>query len=182
MRPYRFVSCIRQTIVLTTRTMRRVDGGVIMAFTMTGGCACGAARYECAERPLVHLICHCLDCQRASGAGTAALVFVPSDRLTFSGSYLRYHEVEGASGRHLQRGFCTNCGSPVAGRWQEQSRFQFLTVGSLDDPAVFDPKVEVWVSRAKPWEVLHPGTEKFDQGPSVEAVRKPIDDYFASRT
>jgi hypothetical protein len=32
----------------------------------SGGCACGRVRYECIEPPIVELICHCRDCQRAS--------------------------------------------------------------------------------------------------------------------
>ncbi|MBV1708083.1 MAG: GFA family protein [Hyphomicrobiales bacterium] len=152
-----------------------------MTFKMAGGCNCGNVRYECAERPVVHLICHCMDCKKATGAGSAAAVFVPSDRLIFSAAKLAFHEVEAASGRHVQRGFCVNCGSLISSRWREQSKYQALMVGSLDDQSIFEPKVEVWISRAKAWEVLHPNTLKFDEGPSAEAVRRPIEEYFASR-
>ena len=35
----------------------------------TGGCACGAIRYECNAEPMFSWICHCRECQRATGGG-----------------------------------------------------------------------------------------------------------------
>src|ERR1019366_6824023 len=80
---------------------------------LTGGCACGKLRYECDEKPIVQLICHCRDCQRASGSAFAAVLFVPSDRLTFKRAEPKYHSVKAESGRTMQRGFCGECGSPL---------------------------------------------------------------------
>ena len=36
-----------------------------MTTEIHGGCACGASRYTCSERPLVQLICHCRDFTQA---------------------------------------------------------------------------------------------------------------------
>jgi hypothetical protein len=38
-----------------------------MATSFSGGCACGALRYECEMDPVFSWNCHCRDCQRASG-------------------------------------------------------------------------------------------------------------------
>src|SRR5688572_31819812 len=40
-----------------------------VAIPFTGGCACGAIRYECLALPLRMLNCHCRDCQLAGGSG-----------------------------------------------------------------------------------------------------------------
>ena len=40
--------------------------------TVSGGCACGAIRYEFVGEPAAAINCHCRDCQRASGAGFAS--------------------------------------------------------------------------------------------------------------
>ena len=152
-----------------------------MMENLTGGCACGRVRYECSERPLAQLICHCRDCQRASGSEFGAVLIVPSDRLTFTGSEPKYYEVKAESGRTMRRGFCSECGSPVSARRPETPLVEFLHAASLDDPSRFAPSCEVWVSRAYPWHHLHPATLKFDQGPSEEAVRMPIAAYFAGR-
>jgi hypothetical protein len=67
--------------------------GDSMKEEFTGGCACGAIRYNCSEKPVAQLICHCRDCQRASGSATAASVLVASDRITFEGAEQQYHTV-----------------------------------------------------------------------------------------
>ena len=150
--------------------------------TFSGGCACGKVRYECSEEPLVQLICHCHDCQRASGSAFAAALIVPTDRLKFTATEPKYYSVTAASGRTMQRGFCSECGSPVSIRRPEMPLVEFLQAASLDDTSTFAPTCEVWISRADSWHPLHPSTEKFDEGPSAEAVRAPIAAYFSSRT
>ncbi|RYD89156.1 MAG: aldehyde-activating protein, partial [Sphingomonadales bacterium] len=35
----------------------------------TGGCLCGAVRYEAAGEPIVSGHCYCSDCRKASGSG-----------------------------------------------------------------------------------------------------------------
>ena len=36
--------------------------------TITGGCHCGAIRYQVEGEAIVHALCHCTDCRRHSGA------------------------------------------------------------------------------------------------------------------
>ncbi len=54
-----------------------------MAAPFSGGCACGAIRYECAAEPLYMGNCHCRDCQRATGSAyfVAVGVSAPAFRL-----------------------------------------------------------------------------------------------------
>ena len=40
-----------------------------MSKPYTGGCACGAIRYEIPSEPLVMTDCQCRDCQQRSGTG-----------------------------------------------------------------------------------------------------------------
>ena len=47
----------------------------------TGGCACGAIRYECSAEPVLSFNCYCRDCQRATGSAHAAVLLVPKDAL-----------------------------------------------------------------------------------------------------
>ena len=39
-----------------------------MTTPFSGGCTCGSIRYVCSRAPVAMLNCHCLDCQRSSGA------------------------------------------------------------------------------------------------------------------
>ena len=50
----------------------------------TGGCLCGALRYEAEGEPLYSGHCYCTDCQKASGSG-----FIPF--LGFAGGAVRFH-------------------------------------------------------------------------------------------
>lgn len=152
-----------------------------MTAVMLGGCACGNVRYECSERPIVQLMCHCRDCQRASGSAFAGFVIVPSDRLTYSGAAMRYYDVKAESGRTLRRQFCGECGSPVSARWPDLPRVELLNAASLDDQSVFAPTHELWVSRAQAWHPFRPDTVKVEEGPSEDVVRNPLKAYFASR-
>src|SRR5437867_1208476 len=52
------------------------EGGIVTV-PFSGGCACGAVRYECSAEPVIALNCHCRDCQRASGTAYASGIFVP---------------------------------------------------------------------------------------------------------
>ncbi len=152
-----------------------------MTDTITGGCACGAVRYACSERPLAQLICHCRDCQRASGSAFAASLVFPTDRITFNDGELKAYSVTSAAGRSMQRLFCPACGSPVAVARPETPAIRFVQAASLDDPSVFSPSCEVWLSRAAPWHPQLADTLKCDEAPAPEAVAEPIAAYFAAR-
>lgn len=152
-----------------------------MTEAITGGCACGAVRYTCSERPLAQLICHCRDCQRASGSAFAACLIFPADRLQFDGGRLKAHTVKAASGRTMRRLYCPECGSPVAIARPETPLVQFVHAASLDHPAMFSPTCEAWVSRAAAWHPHLAETLKFQEAPSAEAVRDPIAAYFSAR-
>jgi hypothetical protein len=42
--------------------------------TATGGCQCGAARYELTAEPLHAHVCHCRECQKRSASGVSVVV------------------------------------------------------------------------------------------------------------
>lgn len=149
---------------------------------MTGGCACGRIRYACAARPIVQLTCHCLDCQKASGSAFAAVMMVPSDRLTCTGAVPKHHSVEAASGRTMNREFCGECGAPLFIRKPELPMISFLHVNSLDDPSIFAPDMHFYTSRMQPWERLSDDIPRYQRSAPPEKMQALIRDYFAQRT
>jgi hypothetical protein len=146
---------------------------------LSGGCACGQVRYECEEISIVDLICHCRDCQRASGSAYAAVSVVPTDRLRLKGE-LKYHSIKADSGRTMERGFCPECGSPVAIRRPETPAITFLQASSLDDPSRFSPTCEVFLSSAHAWHPTH-GVESFQNGPSEDRREGPRSCLFRGK-
>ena len=142
-----------------------------MPTPFSGGCACGAIRYECSAEPIVALNCHCRDCQRASGSAFCPVLYVPRTALTISGQS-RYYAVRAASGNRVSRGFCPHCGSPVFIQAELVPELQGLRAASLDDPSLFHPQMHVWTDRAQPWDHMNPALRKFAKEPTEEQVRE----------
>lgn len=75
---------------------------------LTGGCHCGAIRYEVDGEPVYHALCHCTDCRRQTGAPVVSWALFPTDRLKATGTPNVY-----ASSENAQRHFCGKCGSSL---------------------------------------------------------------------
>lgn len=74
----------------------------------SGGCHCGAIRYEMPDQVAHHALCHCTDCRRASGAPAVAWAMAKAEAVTITGEPLTY-----ASSEHGRRLFCGACGTSL---------------------------------------------------------------------
>ncbi len=137
-----------------------------MSIPFTGGCACGAVRYECSAEPLIALNCHCRNCQRASGSAFASNLAVPQAALTFTG-VVKYYDVMADSGRAVSHGFCPTCGSPLVASVPGVSNLIVLKAGSLDDPSVHRPTMDIYMDSAQPWDYPNPELTKFPKMPPL---------------
>ena len=113
---------------------------------ITGGCLCGAVRYEADEPPTTCTYCHCRMCQKAYGNpfGTFAIFRQEAFRVT-RGEPKFYKSSETA-----ERGFCADCGSPLIMRVFD-SQTLGLMVGSLDHPEDAQPKKHMGIESQIPW-------------------------------
>ena len=130
---------------------------------ITGGCACGAIRYETDAEPVVMLNCHCRDCQRSVGTAYAAVMVVPAPALRLTGGP-RYFRTVGDAGKAVERGFCANCGSPVTVKLARLPDIIGLHAASLDDPKHFKPAMDIFTDSAHPWDQMRADTEKKPRG------------------
>jgi hypothetical protein len=71
----------------------------------SGGCACGAIRYQATAEPVLMLHCHCRDCQRASGGPFSSYVIVPAEAFKLLQGSLRFHPSPSEAGGMTRRGF-----------------------------------------------------------------------------
>ena len=55
------------------------------------------------------------------------------------------------SGNRLQRGFCPLCGTPVTSEAEIRPHLVFLRAGTLDDPSIIAPAMNIWTSQAPVW-------------------------------
>ena len=79
---------------------------------LTGGCQCGAVRYALHSQPARPAICHCRMCQKAAGNLFGSFAGVPSE--DFEETRGKFSWWVSSSGG--ERGFCPNCGTPLAWR------------------------------------------------------------------
>ena len=135
-----------------------------MSQSISGGCACGAIRYECSAEPVIAGHCQCRQCQHDSGTGHGSHVGVPATALRVSGEP-RFYESKADSGNTISRGFCTTCGAPVLSRNSGMTEMVFLRAGSLDDPCLFKPTMVVFTESGHDWDTLDPSLPRFERMP-----------------
>lgn len=128
-----------------------------MATTRTGGCLCGAVRYESVGEPLFSLKCHCRDCQKSSGTAYVAAMRVPADGFRVTQGTPRRYVSRSDAGNEVSRYFCGDCGSPLYIQVSTRPDIVGLRVGTLDDPSVFRPEAEIFMKSAQPWDRADPG-------------------------
>jgi len=64
----------------------------------------------------------------------------------------------------LERGFCNTCGTTVFSR-RTSAGLIGLTVGSLDDPSLFEPDMHFWTSSRQPWVEVADGLPQYPEAP-----------------
>ena len=81
----------------------------------TGGCLCGALRYEANAEPLYAGHCYCVDCRKASGSGFIPFMGFASSAVHFSGPTRQFIS-KAARGGDAVRNFCPTCGGQSPAR------------------------------------------------------------------
>jgi hypothetical protein len=123
-----------------------------MAKKHTGRCACGNVQFEFDSEPDFIATCHCLDCKKASGGEAATFFAVPENDFTLVKGTPKGFVSVAASGKRLERVFCPDCGARLYTRNLESfPGAVFATIGSLDNPEAFTPKLEMFVKRRLDW-------------------------------
>ena len=130
---------------------------------LTGGCHCGAIRYQVEGDVLVHALCHCTDCRRHAGAPMVGWTMYPHDALKVTKGTPKVY----ASSQHGRRHFCPDCGTGLFYTNAEilQGRIDIQS-GTYDDPNAIPPQAHIQVAERLRWmERAHelPVFERFPQ-------------------
>ncbi len=112
----------------------------------TGGCLCGAVRFEVHDHLMDVINCHCSKCRRFHGhmgAYTATkrenLVLKRSDTLKW------FHSTTDET-PNVHRGFCGNCGSSLFWDPRDKPRIS-IAAGAIDAPTGLETTGHVWTSQ-----------------------------------
>jgi hypothetical protein len=131
----------------------------------TGGCLCGALRYEAEGEPSYMGHCYCADCRKASGSGFIPFMAFRSSAVRFS-SQSRTFTTKAARGGDAVRNCCPVCSSLVFGGRVGQDDSFTIYAGSLDDPSSFHPTIAIFTRGRPDWAIIPPDLAAFERLPS----------------
>ena len=106
-----------------------------LSLPATGGCRCGAVRFEVTAAPLLTMACHCRGCQRMTGSAYSLSAAIPSDGFRVTAGEPVIGGLHGAT-RHY---FCGHCMSWLFTRPEGMDWFVNLRPTMLDEPGWFEP-------------------------------------------
>ena len=135
-----------------------------MSQAYTGGCACGAIRYEIDGEPIFMNECQCRDCQRKSGTGHGSYLTFPANGVKLGGEATRW-DIVADSGNVKTRAFCPTCGSPVYMTFAAMPGVFTVHAASLDDPGRYRPQAVTYAARGHAWDHLDPAIPTFETMP-----------------
>jgi len=131
----------------------------------TAACLCGKITYTASADPIFMGVCHCKDCQRATGSAFEAVVAVPEGAVNVSGT-LKVVTVKGDSGKSIHRSFCPDCGSTMMTRADLMPGAVMLTTGPMNDTSAFKPAMQIYCDSAQPWVQLGGEMQRFPKMPA----------------
>ena len=129
---------------------------------LTGGCLCGAVRFEVTEPLVSSGYCHCTRCQRRTGtaASPGARIAPGSLRVLSGEEHIKAYEPE----EGFAKVFCSACGSALWSRSQEDPEVVSIRLGAFDGDPGIRPTYRQFVAYAAPWEPIpDDGLERFPE-------------------
>ena len=114
-------------------------------------CSCGALSLTLPGPSKLVVACHCLDCQRSTGAPFGVGVFYAIEAVAVSGTQKAFTR-DAASGGKVHSYFCPNCGSTVYWKADRLPSMIGVAIGALADPknprpvrSIFEQSKHDWV-------------------------------------
>jgi len=127
----------------------------------SGGCQCGAVRFELIGDPRKVYACHCLECRKQSTSAFGISVLHAPVDLTITQGIPKNWTRDTASGEKMTCWFCEHCGSRL---WHAAGSVIAVKGGALDEPP--DVQSHIWTSRRLPWVILPDDVETWPEEPA----------------
>ncbi|AWZ01446.1 glutathione-dependent formaldehyde-activating enzyme [Rhodobiaceae bacterium] len=130
----------------------------------TGGCQCGAVRYEVTDDLGGIYVCHCTDCQAQSSSAFGISVNVPLDHLKITkGTPKTFNWTGGGNAKH--GAFCAACGTRLWHLSGDNDRNPSVKGGTLDHAIDLTDAVHIWTLSKLPGIVIPDGCRQFAEEP-----------------
>jgi len=141
-----------------------------MTLPLTGGCQCGALRYEITEVPRLTYACHCTDCQRMTSSAFSMAIVVSEIGFRLTKGEPRSIQRTADSGHVTTRWVCPDCGSWICGAPRASSAtpgaVRAVRAGTLDDTSWLRPMPHFWTRSKQPWVALPKSSRRFETQPA----------------
>ena len=136
-------------------------GDVVMH---TGGCLCGAVRFEVLGAFEGFFLCHCSRCRKGSGSSHASNLFSKAAELRWLAGEAHVTVFQLPETRHV-RSFCSICGSALP-NLQMNGTLLVIPAGSLDTEVTLRPKGHLFMDSRANWDEELENLPKFGSFPS----------------
>ena len=132
--------------------------------SITGGCLCGAVRFELNGPIEVINYCHCSRCRRRTGSAFATVVHAQLEDFRFVAGEegIATFVPEGWN----RRSFCRTCGSPLPGLNEADGEVG-IPAGLLDQDPGARPSLHIMVSSKAPWYEISDSVVQHDEFPDA---------------
>ncbi len=117
---------------------------------LTGGCLCGAVRFELSQAPVWSHNCHCSRCRKTSGAAFASNLFFPQEAFRYSQGEKLVASFKVPEAERFTHVFCCSCGSSLP-FVNEARGLVGVPMGTLDSDPRFSPRAHIFVDSKAPW-------------------------------
>lgn len=132
---------------------------------ITGGCHCGAVRYEADGAPLHHALCHCSDCRRSAGAPMVGWIAFAADQVRLTQGETAVY----AGSEHGRRHFCIQCGTGLFYLNSEMlPGIVDIQSATLDEAEAHAPGAHIQVAERLPWMTHIADLPEFERFPGPD--------------
>ena len=128
---------------------------------LSGGCSCEAIRFAVNAIPLLVYVCHCSECQRASGSAFGLQMLVSAESFVLTRGKPKPWRRNGAGDVGSAAWFCSECGGSIFGESIERPGIINVRAGTLDETWWLRPIAIISLRSAQAWQRIHNNAECF---------------------
>ncbi len=130
--------------------------------TYTGGCLCGAVRFQLQGPIDVINYCHCSRCRRRTGSAFATVVHARLTNYELLSGEDRVSTFSPAD--RVERQFCSGCGSPLPGQDEEDDEVK-IPAGLFDQDFDVAPELHIMTASKAIWFQIHDQLSQYEEFP-----------------
>lgn len=131
----------------------------------TGGCLCGAVRFEI-DGPIHNIVyCHCSQCRKAQGSAFATNGIVKAGDFRIVSGVEMLTEYESSPGQ--MKYFCKICGSPILSKSESRPAQVRVRLGTIESDIAERPMAHIFATSKANWEEITgdlPQYESYEPG------------------